>query len=191
MNAISPGVYATIIPLASYVQSVPSSTGFICFLSDKGPDNVMTFIGGNQQLHQTYGDPNIVKYSSAFGSGLYVADSFTQISNSLYAMRVLPPDATYANIAYYIMKRQNIVLSELNVQVYFSFETMQTSLQNLTSLNELTTNFSSQTFTSLPKLILTGSDGVTYQLSASNGTSPTLVATPVTASPTLPTNVYI
>jgi len=192
MNAISPGVYATIIPLASYVQSVPSSTGFICFLSDKGPDNVMTFIGGNQQLHQTYGDPNIVKYSSAFGSGLYVADSFTQISNSLYAMRVLPPDATYANIAYYIMKRQNIVLSELNVQVYFSFETMQTSIPNLTSTDELTTNFSSQTFTSLPKLILTGSDGVTYQLSASNGTSPTLVATPVTVSPTLPTNgVYV
>lgn len=94
--AISPGVYTTIVPLESYVQQVPSSTGFFAFFSDKGPDNRMMYVNDVNAFIKTYGEPNYNKYFP-YGSGHLVAYNFIQNSPSSYVMRLLPDNATYAN----------------------------------------------------------------------------------------------
>ena len=42
---VSPGVYSKIIDLSQFVQSVPSTIGFISALTEKGEDNKLKFIG--------------------------------------------------------------------------------------------------------------------------------------------------
>jgi len=97
MIAVSPGVYTSITPLSSYVQEIPSSTGFICFFSNKGPDNQLKVVTSVNSFLKLYGDPDYLKYGAVYGGGQHVAFSFIQTSPKCYVMRVLPYDATYAN----------------------------------------------------------------------------------------------
>ena len=112
-NAIAPGVYTQIIPSQQYNVTETGTNALICFFSDQGPDNVLTFLGsqsnifsgpGNAQQSQNfiqlYGKPNLAKYTSAFGQGPYVGSAYSQISSSLYCLRLLPPNAQYANIVF-------------------------------------------------------------------------------------------
>lgn len=98
MANISPGVYTKIIDLSTYVQAVPSTTGFICALTEKGRDNELIFVGSRSELISEWGEPNIATYGKNYGQGLYLAYNFLGESGSLYFMRCLPDNAAYANI---------------------------------------------------------------------------------------------
>jgi len=95
---IAPGVYSQFYDLSTYVEQLPSTIGFMCFLSDKGPDNKMVYMSSRKNFLETYGDPNYGKYLS-YAEGLLTADNFMKNSPSMYMMRVMPDDATYSHIA--------------------------------------------------------------------------------------------
>lgn len=77
---------------------MPSTIGQICFLSEKGEDNKLKFIGSRQELISEFGEPNIAIYGKGYGQGLYEAYNFLGESGALYVMRPLPDDAAYANL---------------------------------------------------------------------------------------------
>ena len=132
MNAISPGVYARIIPLGSYVQQVPGDYAFIAFVSDKGPDNKLTFVTGQEDLHKKFGKPNFNKYGT-WAQGEFVIDNYLTVAGSAYVIRVLPVDATYANVAYFITQKKHLHVESANLDVYFPLEGRYARLQNLRS----------------------------------------------------------
>jgi len=98
MANVSPGVFTKIIDLSTYVQAVPSTIGFLCGLSRKGRDNEVIFVGSRADLISEWGEPRITDYTKSFGQGLYVSYNHLGESGSLYWMRCLPDDATYANM---------------------------------------------------------------------------------------------
>ena len=108
--AISPGVYTSIVPISSYVQEVPSSTGFIPFFSNKGPDNKLVMITDVNKFIKLYGEPDYFKYGPQFGGGQLVAFSFIQVSPRCYTMRVLPEDATHANTLFFAVLEKPVRL---------------------------------------------------------------------------------
>ena len=95
---ISPGVYTKIIDLSTYVQAVPGTIGFVCLLSEKGPDNALTFVGGQDELFKMYGRPDITTFGKQYGQGLYVANNHLSVCNSLFVLRCLPTDAEFSNL---------------------------------------------------------------------------------------------
>jgi hypothetical protein len=123
---ISPGVYTKIIDLSTYVQAVPGTIGFVCVISRKGPDNKLTFVGSQEELFQKFGKPNITDYGKQYGQGLYIANNHMAVSYSLYIIRPLPEDATYANLF--------MVADSTNMQVTVE------SLASQNTLLELDTN---------------------------------------------------
>ena len=98
MPNISPGVYTKIIDLSTYVQAVPGTIGMICALTEKGEDNKLKFIGSRAELVSEFGQPNINTYGKNFGQGLYCAYNYLGESGSLYFMRCLSDDATFAHM---------------------------------------------------------------------------------------------
>ena len=100
MPNISPGVYTKIIDLSTYVQAVPGTTGLICALTEKGEDNVLKFVGSRSELVSEWGSPDINLYGKNYGQGLYCAYNYLGESGSLYFMRCLSIDATFANIKF-------------------------------------------------------------------------------------------
>ena len=98
MANISPGVYTKIIDLSTFVQTVPSTIGFLCGLSKKGRDNEVIFVGGRADFISEWGEPNIADYGKNFGQGPYIAYNFLGESGSLYWMRCLPDDAAFSNL---------------------------------------------------------------------------------------------
>ncbi len=135
-NAISPGIYVSVTPLESYVQSVPSTIAFICVFSDKGPDNQLINLAAQSQSYlQMYGQPNLQKYTSAYGQGAYVAYSFNTVASSLYVLRLLPPDATYSAMGFYF-----VIDTTLN-----EFKTIVQPVLNYTNLSDIDTLFYNNT----------------------------------------------
>ncbi len=95
---ISPGVYSKIIDLSYYLQEVPGTTGFVPFFSKRGPDNELVLINGQKHFNQLFGKPNVNDFGKTYGQGPYMAWNHLGVSGACYGMRVLPDDATYANI---------------------------------------------------------------------------------------------
>jgi len=95
---ISPGVYSKIIDLSYYLQEVPGTTGFVSFFSKRGPDNKLTLISGHEEFKGKYGKPNINDYGKKYGQGPYIAWNHLAMSGSLYALRVLPDNASFSNL---------------------------------------------------------------------------------------------
>ena len=95
---ISPGVYTKIIDLSTYVQAVPGTIGFVCILSDRGPDNAMTFVGGQDEFFKWFGRPDITTFGKQYGQGPYIANNHLSVSNSLYVLRCLPEEAEFSNL---------------------------------------------------------------------------------------------
>ncbi|MGB9674678.1 MAG: hypothetical protein ACPLX8_00935, partial [Nanopusillaceae archaeon] len=144
-NQTAPGVYTSIVPLEQYTTTVKGTNALLCFFSDKGPDNQIYYLGtgsaaitnvnNSQSFIQVYGQPNLTKYTSAFGQGSYVGYAYSSVVSSLYALRVLPPDATYSNIVFCMAKTtQNQLV------------TIQANISQLTDLSELNKDF----FTATP-----------------------------------------
>jgi len=96
---VSIGVFSTLTDLSQYVQAIPGTIGYIAFISEKGPDNVVVGTNG-RDFFTDFGRPNInYTGSSAYGMGPYVASKFLSQSDSLFVSRVLPADAAYANVS--------------------------------------------------------------------------------------------
>ena len=121
---ISPGVYSKIIDLSNYVQAVPSTIGCLMALTKKGKDNQFTFVGSRSELISGWGEPNIQDYGKNYGQGLYEAYNFLGESGSLYFMRCLPDDATFASI-------------KINATLAASDSTATISVEYLDSLNTI------------------------------------------------------
>ncbi len=104
-NNSAPGVYTSIIPLEVYPATVSGTNAFIAFLSDQGPDNqLFNLAASGKTFTQVFGNPNLSKYTSVYAQGSYVAYAYSSVVNSLYCLRVLPPDAQYSNVAFFIGK---------------------------------------------------------------------------------------
>ena len=97
MANVSPGVYTKIIDLSAYVQSVPSTIGFLPIICEHGPDNELIQTN-SQDFFYDYGEPNIGYAGKTYGQGPYIAYSFLKESESLYVVRCLPTDAAWSNI---------------------------------------------------------------------------------------------
>ncbi len=119
-SPISPGVYTTITDLSTYVAAVPSTIGLICGITKKGEDNVLKFIGGRAELISEFGEPNITEYGKSYGQGMYCAYNYLGESGSLFFIRCMPDDASYANI-------------RINVELAATDSTATVSLNNINS----------------------------------------------------------
>lgn len=97
----SSNVYSKIIDLSTYLDSVPGTTGFIPFVSNKGPDNKLIMVTGQKSLVDTFGDEDIIKFGKNFREGLMSAKNYAEIAGSLYCLRVLPENAQYSSILIY------------------------------------------------------------------------------------------
>lgn len=96
---VSPGVYTKIVDLSEYVQSVPSTIGFLPIISERGPDNQLILTNA-RDFYIDFGEPNINYGGKKWGQGMYVASSFLKNSDSLYVIRVTPDEASYSNIIF-------------------------------------------------------------------------------------------
>jgi hypothetical protein len=103
---IFPGVYTTIRDESFTMQPLPGAIGFLCMLSEKGPDNEPRMTTSVQDLIKTYGKGNPAKY----GQGWYVAKQYLGILGNLYVMRVMPEDSSYANLG--LMEVESTVSGE-------------------------------------------------------------------------------
>ena len=131
-NNISAGVYSKIIDLSEYVQQVPGTIGFINALTKKGRDNQLIFVSSKSDLIKEWGEPNISDYGKYYGQGLYCAYNFLGESGSLYFMRCLPEDATYANIILSAVKNinsDNPTIITSNNSSFNSISEIKTSLE--------------------------------------------------------------
>lgn len=98
MANVSPGVFTKIIDLSTFIQNVPSTIGFLCGFSTKGRDNELVFVSSRSDFINEWGEPNIRDYGKNYGQGPYVAYNHLGESGAFYWMRLLPDDATYANL---------------------------------------------------------------------------------------------
>ena len=97
MANISAGVYTKIIDLSTYINAVPSTTGFIAGLAKKGRDNELVFMGSRSEFIGEFGEPNM-DYGKNYSQGLYCGYNYLGESGSLYFLRPMPDSASYANI---------------------------------------------------------------------------------------------
>lgn len=135
MANISAGVYTKLYDLSSYVASVPSTTAFICALTEKGRDNELVFLGSQSELVSEWGEPNINLYGVNYSQGQYLAYNFLGVSGSLYFMRCLPSDATYSNL------RLDVDMDTCDTSASISI----TYVDSLNTKAEITTNMTTQT----------------------------------------------
>ncbi len=129
---ISPGVYTKIIDLSTYVQAVPGTIGLIMSLTKKGEDNVLKFYGSRSEYIAECGEPNIVEFGKNYGQGPYMAYNFLGESGSLFHMRCMPDDASYANM------RLDVDLGVADATAAISISYIATTNGN--TINELKTN---------------------------------------------------
>ena len=73
----APDVYSRIVDLTEYIDSTPSTWGFLPLICEKGEDNKLVRVSRSEFL-KNYGEPNINYTNDAqFGLGPYVAESFS------------------------------------------------------------------------------------------------------------------
>jgi len=132
MSNISPGVYTKIIDLSTYVQAVPSTTGFICALTKKGRDNEVLFLSGRNELIGEWGEPDITTYGKNYGQGQYCAYNFLGESGSLYYMRCMPDDSAYSNLRIDVVHAAGDATSDIQLTWV---ETLNTHTEIVSSLD--------------------------------------------------------
>ena len=84
--SLFPGVYTELVDTSFGVAASAGSTGFIVFMSEKGPDNQLMLNSRVDELLSTYGTVDITSY----GQGLKIAIQYLRYSTSLYSIRVTP-----------------------------------------------------------------------------------------------------
>lgn len=144
-SPISPGVYTTITDLSSYVGTVPSTIGLICAITKKGEDNVLKFVGGRAELISEFDEPNINQYGKSYGQGMYCAYNYLGEAGSLYFMRCMPDDASFANILI------NVDMADTDSTSTITYEYIQSS--DINSKQEIRTALAADG-TSFPLCVL-------------------------------------
>ena len=84
--SLFPGVYSEVVDSSFGVQASAGSTGFVCLMSQKGPDNQLMLHGEVTDILKTYGNVDVTSY----GQGMKIAIQYLRFSNQLYALRVTP-----------------------------------------------------------------------------------------------------
>jgi len=84
--SLFPGVYTELVDNSFSIGSTPASTGFIVFMSEKGPDNQLDLNGRTDELLSKYGNVDVTRY----GQGLKIALQYLTYATSLYSIRVTP-----------------------------------------------------------------------------------------------------
>jgi phage tail sheath protein FI len=98
ITGLAPGVYSSIQDLSTFVETSPSTTGFIAMITESGPDNELIRVTSSS-FPKLFGEPNLnYTMNREFGMGPYVATNFLSESSNLYVIRCLPSSATYSNI---------------------------------------------------------------------------------------------
>lgn len=98
ITGLAPGVYSSIQDLSTFVETSPSTTGFIALITESGPDNELIRVTSST-FPKLFGEPNLnYTMNREFGMGPYVATNFLSESSNLYVIRCLPESATYSNI---------------------------------------------------------------------------------------------
>lgn len=82
-----PGVYTEVHDRSISIRELPAALAFICFMSQKGPDNSFRLLN-KDDLYNMYGETSIKKY----GQGMKVASGWLEYSDGLYGIRVLPDE---------------------------------------------------------------------------------------------------
>lgn len=94
LNQLHPAVYSQITADQS---TFSTSSGVITLFSadtfEKGPDNVIGFVGSSDEFLFKYGNPNYTKY----GQGAYNILNFLKAGGQAFVQRILPDDASYAH----------------------------------------------------------------------------------------------
>ena len=134
---VSPGVYTKIVDLSEYVRVVPSTIGFIPIISEKGPDNELVFTN-SRDFYKDFGEPDINYAGAGWGQGPYVASAFLEQSDALFVTRVLPNDATYANIVLAVTGNLGNADSTADVSIAWSKSPNVTSTSEFDTLIDTT-----------------------------------------------------
>ena len=87
--SLFPGVYTQLADTSFAVAGSAGTTGFIVFMSERGPDNQLTLNSRVDELLTTYGNVDITSY----GQGLKIAIQYLRYSTSLYTIRVTPDES--------------------------------------------------------------------------------------------------
>lgn len=130
MSNISPNVYTKIIDLSSYIDQIPSTIGFICVLAKKGPDNIVYFLDGQEELITKFGYPNIEDFGKDYSQGLYIANNFIKESGALYIVRCMPDDSSFSNLKLSINDYEIPRLSLTNINNLNSESIIINNLEN-------------------------------------------------------------
>lgn len=118
-NNVAPGVYSTTID-QSYVTTVysePTVSALFPVFTQRGPDNVIkNYKAGNEAfIRRVYGEPKFSKYGQMYHNAMQWARQNCDIS----VCRLLPPDATYANLLF-VYKKTKTQLTELAEEFTYS-----------------------------------------------------------------------
>ena len=92
LSVLFPGVYTELVDTSFGVAASAGSTGFIVFMSEKGPDNQLMLNSRVDELLSTYGTVDVTSY----GQGLKIAIQYLRYSTSLYSIRVTPDHTNVA-----------------------------------------------------------------------------------------------
>lgn len=118
-NNVAPGVYSTTIDQSyvSTVYSTPTVSALFPVFTQRGPDNVIkNFQAGNEAyIRRVYGEPKFSKYGQMYHNAMQWARQNCDIS----ICRLLPTDATYANLLF-VYKKTKTQLTELAEEFTYS-----------------------------------------------------------------------
>lgn len=118
-NNVAPGVYSTTID-QSFISTEYSATtvsALFPIFSQRGPDNIIKNYkaGSTALIKRVYGEPRFSKFGQTYHNALQWASQNCDIS----ICRLLPPDATYANVLF-IYKKTKTQMTELFEEFTYS-----------------------------------------------------------------------
>lgn len=132
INNLAPGVYSTLQDLSTFVDTLPSTTGFVAIICESGIDNQLVRVTPST-FGKHYGNPNLNYTNSRdIGLGPYVAKNFLSESSNLYVIRCLPASATYANL---LIETDDFLVDSDDNGVVPSDQTCGITVSSITSMN--------------------------------------------------------
>jgi hypothetical protein len=132
INNLAPGVYSTLQDLSTFVDTLPSTTGFIPIICESGPDNQLIRVTPST-FGKNFGNPNLNYTNSRdVGLGPYVAKNFLSESSNLYVIRCLPESATYANI---LIETDDFLVDSNDLGVVPSDQTCGITVSTILNMN--------------------------------------------------------
>ena len=101
LQYLHPHISTSVVDNSSYVETVVATKGtklFMPIFCDKGLDSKIQVFSSQTQLIAEYGLPNFKEHGQAY----YNALNFARGGGLVYAIRLLPVSATYANQCFYV-----------------------------------------------------------------------------------------